>query len=154
MKKYNDTITIGAISGSIASVIMTVIDWIINIFGVVFTPPWVVSGHILLNTDVLYTTIGILLGLVIQFMLGAGFGVIIAVVIRVTGKDYYIIKGLGVGSLFFIGNTGIMQSVGNIAPWMRSELSSTIIALINFFVLSTVSAIIIAKYSVLDARIK
>jgi len=154
MKKYNDTITIGVISGSIASVIMTVIDWMINFSGVVFTPPWVVSGHILLNTDVLYTTIGILLGLVIQFMLGAGFGVIIAVVIRLTGKDYYILKGLGVGSLFFIGNTGIMQSVGNIAPWMRNELLSTIIALINFFILGTVSSFIIARYSALDSRIR
>lgn len=154
MKKNSDTITIGVIGGLIASVVMMTFDWVINLIGLHFTPPWVVSGHILLNTDVLSTTMGILLGFSIMFMLGAGFGVIVAVIIRLTGKDYYLIKGLGIGFLFFIGNTGMMQNVAEIVPWMRSEITSTIMALLNFIILGSVSSLIIAKYSVFNIGVR
>jgi hypothetical protein len=146
LKKYNDTITIGTISGIIAAIVMTLIDWILLLSGIQFTPPWVVAGNILLNTDVLYTPAGILIGYIVQFLLGSGLGVIVTIVIKLTGKDYYLIKGLGVSSLFYIGSTGIMQTLVNIAPWMRSEISSTLMALINFIVLGVLSSLIIAKY--------
>lgn len=147
MKKYTDAITIGTIGGIAGSIVMTLLNWLLLWSGVHFTPPWEVSGNILLNTDVLYTPAGTCIGYLVQFLLGAGLGLIVAVIIKSTGKDYYWVKALGVAALFFIGNTGIMQRLADIAPWMRSEISSTLIALLNLSIIGFCSGFITVKYA-------
>lgn len=145
MHKYQDTLTNGAFSGIIATAITTLLNWILLAGGVSFTSLWIFAGAILLNNTALYTPLGILIGMVTHFMLGGIFGVITAFTLRITGKDYYLIKGIGVGTLFFIGARGIIQIVTNIAPWMRDEIISTVITLISLLVTGIISSYLIVK---------
>lgn len=143
--KYQDTIANGVFSGIIATAITTLLSWIALQSGISFTSLWIFAGAIVLNDAALHTPLGILLGMVTHLMLGGIFGVITAFTLRLTGKDYYLIKGIGVGTFFFIGARGIIQVLTNIAPWMRDEIMSTIITLINLLGTGIISSYLIAK---------
>lgn len=145
VRNHQDTLATGAFSGIIATAITTLLTWIVLQSGVSFTSLWIFAGAIVLNDSALHTPLGILIGMVTHLMLGGIFGVITAFTLRLTGKDYYLIKGVGVATLFFIGARGIIQILTNIAPWMRDEIMSTIITLINLLVTGIICAYIIAK---------
>ncbi|SEO82276.1 hypothetical protein [Propionispora vibrioides] len=145
VRKYQDTLASGAFSGIIATAITTLLSWLLLQSGVSFTSLWIFAGALVLNDSALHTPWGISIGMITHLMLGGIFGVITAFTLRLTGKDYYLIKGLGVATCFFIGARGIIQVLTNIAPWMRDEILSTIITLINLLLTGIISSYLIAK---------
>ncbi len=141
-----DTITIGSIAGCIASVIMTVIILIVRGLGFQFITTWETAAAIFLNMGLIHTPVGYFIGFLGQFILGASFGVAVAFALRFTGKDYYILKGIGVGAMYWIGTVGFFMHLLHIQLQGRGDPLSNIMAVLEFNVLGIIDSFIIARY--------
>jgi len=142
-----DTITIGAIGGSVSTVIFLVADWAIAaIFGFKYTTSIAGTTSIYLNPDYVYTVAGYILGTVNTFLLGSTVGVLIAITLRIFGKDYYLLKGIGVALMWKMLTFGILSPIANITPNMKNEPQTMLLAMLNFFIMGIVSSLIVNKY--------
>lgn len=142
-----DTVTIGAIGGVISTVIFEVTDIVIAyLLGFNYTPAWHAGANIYLNPDLIQTPAGILIGLTNSLFLGGSLGVLIAIVIRISGKDYYLIKGVGTALMWRMGTFGILAPVAQLTPHMKGEIGTQLLALLNFIIIGSVTSIIVAKY--------
>jgi hypothetical protein len=142
-----DTITIGTIAGCISSAVMTLVILIVRWMGFQFITTWETAAAIFLNPELVHTPVGYLIGFIGQFILGATFGIAVAYTLRFTGKDYYILKGIGVGAMYWMGTVGFFMHLLHIATEGRGDPLSNIMAVIEFNILGIINAGIIAKYA-------
>jgi hypothetical protein len=145
-KKIRDTITIGFIAGTLATLVMTTYYWLLRLLGFKFITTWETAAHIFLNGNLLKTPIGILTGFLAQFVLGALFGIIVAYTLRFTGKDYYLLKGVGVGAVIWLGSVGFFMRFLHIALHGRGQPLTNLLTIIDFIVIGIISSTIIARY--------
>jgi len=142
-----DTLTIGAIGGSVSTVIFLVADWAIAaIFKFNFTSAIAGTASIYLNPDYVYTVAGYILGTVNTFLLGGTVGVIIAITLRIFGIDYYLLKGIGVALMWKMLTFGILSPIAHIMPHIKDEPQTMLLAMLNFFIMGIVSSFIVKKY--------
>lgn len=142
-----DTITIGTIGGSVSTVIFLVANWVIAaIFGFNYTSSIAGTASIYLNPDYVYTVAGYILGTVNTFLLGSIVGVLVAITLRLSGTDYYFLKGIGVALFWKMGTFGILAPIANISPHIKNEPQTMVLAMLNFFIMGIVSAFIAKKF--------
>lgn len=142
-----DTITIGAIAGLISTTVMTVIVWAVRLLGHQFITPWETATHIFLVRRLIHTPIGYLVGFTGNFTLGAIFGVIMAYILRFTGKDFYILKGIGLGAVVWLTSIGFFMHLLSIRIEGRSDPLSNLMAIIEFNIMGIITSYIIQKYA-------
>lgn len=143
----HDTITIGAIGGSISTAIFLVADWAIAaILGIDYTSSLAGTASIYLNADYIYTVAGYILGTVNTFLLGSTVGVLVAITLRIFGKDYYLLKGIGVALMWKMGTFGILAPIAKITPHIKNEPQTMLLAMLNFFIMGIVSSYTVKKY--------
>lgn len=142
-----DTMAIGTIAGVIGVIAYHIVDWIITgSFGVDYTAPWEAGANIYLSADYIHTPFGIITGTTVSLVMSSAIGVLTAIALRVTGKDYYLIKGIGISLMWRLGTFGILAPIAGIIPQITNEPYSQFVFLINFIVLGTVISYIVAKY--------
>jgi len=106
-----DTITIGTIAGVVATTVMTLYKAILFLLGFQFISTWDSAAKIFLDASLIYTPIGYFIGFLGQYVLGSIFGVTVAYMLRFTGKDFYLLKGIGVGTMIWLGSLGFMMRI-------------------------------------------
>jgi hypothetical protein len=141
-----DTITIGTIAGSISTITITLFTWILRLLGFNFISIWETAANIILNKGLIHEPVGYFIGMVAHFTLGAIFGIMLAYMLRLTGKDFYILKGIGLGALFWLGSIGFFMHLLNIQIQGRNSPISNIIVVIEFHIMGIVTSSIIKKY--------
>ena len=146
-KNMRDTITIGTIAGMIATVVMALFNLLIRLIGFKFITTWETASNIFLNQQLIHTSTGYFVGLLAQFILGSLFGIAIAYTLRLTGKDFFILKGIGVGAVIWLASVGLFMKLLRIEIQGRSDPLSNIMAVIEFNMMGIISATIIAKYA-------
>lgn len=142
-----DTITIGVIAGVLATVVMTLFNSALRLFGLDFVSTWETAAHTILNPKLIHTPIGYFIGYICQFILGSIFGVVVAYTLRLTGKDYYLLKGIGVGAVIWLASIGLFMRLLHLQIQGRSEPITNIMAVIQFNIMGVTSSMIIAKYA-------
>jgi hypothetical protein len=142
-----DTIAIGSIAGLIATIVMTLFNLLIRLLGFTFITTWETASNIFLNPHLIHTPTGYFIGLLAQFILGAIFGTVVAYTLRLTGKDYYILKGIGVGAVVWLVSIGFFMHLLHIEIQGRNDPLSNIMAILEFNMLGIITPIIIAKYA-------
>jgi hypothetical protein len=142
-----DTITIGSIAGLIGTALMTFYHWMLRLIGFKFIDPWETAANIILNRNLVHTPIGYLIGFLGQFILGSIFGITVAYTLRLTGKDFFWLKGVGVGALIWLGSVGLLMKLLQLELHGRSQPLTNLLTIIDFIVLGTVSSIIITRYA-------
>jgi hypothetical protein len=100
MLKIRDTITTGSIAGIIATLVFLSVNYIFKLLGYHFTSTWEATAGIFLSNNLVHTPLGYIIGFVGQFVIGASGGISLAYILKFTGYDYYILKGLGMGAFF------------------------------------------------------
>jgi len=101
MIKIRDTITIGSIAGTIATLSFITFNYLVKLLGFQFTSTWEATASIFLSNDLIHTPIGYFVGSLGQFVVGASGGIFAAFILKFTGYDYYILKGLGIGAFLW-----------------------------------------------------
>lgn len=147
-----DTITTGAIAGIIATIVMTLFNLLIRLLGFEFIATWETAANIFLVPQLINTPIGYFIGLIAQFILGAIFGTVVAYTLRLTGKDFYILKGIGVGAVVWMASIGLFMRFLHIKIQGRSDPLINLLAVIDFNILGIISSTIIAKYAKFKLR--
>jgi len=142
-----DTITVGTLAGVVAVIVYEIVDWLITgSFGADYTASWEAGAHIYLRVDYIHTPFGYITGITNSLVMSCAIGVLTAIVLRITGKDYYLIKGIGVSLMWRLGTFGILAPIAGVAPHINSEPYSQFIFYINFIIIVVVTSYIIAKY--------
>jgi hypothetical protein len=142
-----DTITIGTIGGAVSTAIFLAADWAIaGIWGINYTSSIAGTASIYLNPDHVYTVAGYILGTVNTFLLGSTVGVLVAIVLRISGKDYYLLKGIGIALMWKMGTFGILAPIAHIMPEIKNEPQTMLLAMLNFLIMGIVSSLIVNKY--------
>jgi len=142
-----DTITIGSIAGFISTTILTLFAWTVQLFGFKFITTWETAASIFLNSNLIHAPIGYLVGFIAQFALGAVFGIIVAYTLRLTGKDFYLLKGIGVGALIWLASIGLFMRFLHIDLYGRGDPHSNLMAIIEFNILGIINSFIVKKYA-------
>lgn len=141
-----DTITIGVIAGTSATAAMTLFNSALRLFGLDFISTWETAAHIFLNPQLIHTPIGYFIGYTGQFVLGSIFGIVVAYTLRMTGKDFYLLKGIGIGAVVWLASIGLFMRVLHIQLQGRSEPLTNLITVGQFNIMGIISSIIIARY--------
>lgn len=147
-----DTITIGTIAGLVSTTVMTIINWTVRLLGFKFITTWETATHIFLNKALIHTPTGYIVGFVGQFALGSIFGVLVAYTLRFTGKDFYILKGIGMGAVVWLASIGFFMHFLNIQIQGRGEPLSNLIAILDFIVLGIIDSYIVKRYAKFTIR--
>jgi hypothetical protein len=142
-----DTITMGSIAGLISTAVMTFYHWLFRFFGFKFIDTWETAANIFLNRSLVHTPFGICIGFFGQFILGSIFGTTVAYTLRLTGKDYHWLKGVGVGAMIWFVSVGLFMKLLRLELEGRGQLFTNLMTIIDFIILGTIDSIIIAKYA-------
>ncbi|MCB8815321.1 hypothetical protein [Desulfosporosinus shakirovi] len=142
-----DTIAVGTLAGVVALIVYEIVDWLITgSFGADYTAPWEAGANIYLKEHYVHTPFGYITGITNSLVMTCAIGVLTAIVLRISGKDYYLIKAIGVSLMWRLGTFGILAPISGIASQMNNEPYSQFIYYINFMILGAVTSYIVAKY--------
>ncbi len=142
-----DTITIGTIAGFIGTVAMHATNVILKYFGVVKTTTLQMASNLFLNWEQANTLYGTIVGGINHFFIGTLVGVTIAFTLRYFGKDYYLLKGLGITGIGYLIGMGFIAPLINIVPQVRTDPLTLLGHIAAFTVFGIVTPTIIAYYS-------
>jgi hypothetical protein len=142
-----DTMTIGVISGFCGTLVMDVYKLILLGIGFKFIAPWDTAAHIILNPTLCNTPLGYSIGFLLHFILGAIFGVMVAYTLRFSGKDYYLLKGLGVGAIVWLGSLGFFMRLLQIRLDGRNDAFTNLLTIFDWVIIGAVSSGIVARYA-------
>lgn len=146
MLKIRDTITIGSIAGIIATIVFILVNYIFKLLGYQFTSTWEATADIFLSNNLVHTPLGNIIGILGQYVIGASGGIIIAYILKFTGYDYYIIKGLGIGAVYWVLGVGIIGNIINLTPQFADEPVTNFLIILDLVIYGIISSLIITKY--------
>jgi hypothetical protein len=141
-----DTLTIGTIAGIAGTVVMHIFSMIAEALNLITVTTLDTSAAIFLNANQMNTTAGLIVAIIAHFIIGAAGGVLLAYFIRVSGKDYYWLKGLALGGFMLLAGMGFVVNIMNLMPEMKGDSVTVLIHMITFFAYGLTSSYIIAKY--------
>ena len=142
-----DTITIGTIAGLIGTIGMHITNSILKSFGIVKITTLQIASSLFLNWDQIDTIYGQLVGYINHFFIGAIVGVVIAFVYKFTGKDFFLVKGLGITGLSYLAALGFITPLLKSVPQIRNDPSSLFGHIIAYIVFALIASFIIYRYS-------
>lgn len=142
-----DTIMMGSIAGFVATTVMTFYHWVIERIGLRPIQPWETAANIFLNPSLIHKPIGYFIGFLGQYVLGSIFGVAVAYTLKLTGKDYYWVKVIGVGALVWLGSLGLFMKMLGLKLEGRSDPLTNWVTVIDFVVFGSICSLIIAHYA-------
>lgn len=73
-------------------------------------------------------------------------GVAIGYIYKLTGKDYYLVKGLGVTGVSYLASMGFIVPLTKSAPQMRNSPSSLVGHIIAYTVFALITSLVIERY--------
>lgn len=146
MLKIRDTITIGSIAGIIATLVFISVNYIFKLLGYQFTSTWESTAGIFLSNNLVHTPLGFIIGFLGQFVIGASGGIIMAYILKFTGYDYYILKGLGMGAFYWLVGVGIIGKIINMTQQIADEPVTNFLIILDLTIFSIISVLIIKKY--------
>ncbi|MCM1566673.1 MAG: hypothetical protein FNP40_15415 [Dehalobacter sp. 4CP] len=145
-----DSIGAATIAGIIGTMIMDVLSYIIIALGIPMTSPWNIAADVFLNWSEVNSPIGIFLGIVGTMALGIGTTIILVIVMKMTGKDFAILKGIIVSNAVGFASMGLFMPLLNIAPQIQLEPLTNLFALIILTIFGVIISFILKKYGTFE----
>ncbi len=112
--KIKDTITVGVLAGIMGSIQISIVNFIFLALGFTITPGWKPFAE-LISRNYAHTLLGVMVGLLGQTCNCSLWGVFIAYILKFTGKDFWWLKGLGVGAIAWLTTTGLISRMLHLA---------------------------------------
>lgn len=143
-----DTIAVGTFAGTIGIAILDLSTFISRMAGIRTSTPWDVATLVFLNPRYLGTVSGYIVGLSGSLAMGIAIGIITALVIRISGHDYALLKGVLVAEAIGFVTLGFFAPLLGIAAFLKNEPATNIFALVNLFIFGLVVGFVIKRYGV------
>lgn len=148
-KAVKDTFTIGMLAGLFGTVVMHFLSWIWKSIGLIELTTLKVSAAIFLAPNQINTVAGLIVGILAHIMVGSAGGILLAYFMKILGKDFFWLKGLGLAGFMLLVGMGLIVRIMDITPQMRADSILTLIHFINYFVYGLVVSYIIYKFGYL-----
>jgi riboflavin transporter FmnP len=143
-----DTVTIGAIAGFVATVAFVLSDWVlVRLAGLKYGAAWEYAAEMFLNIGLVHIPVGRLIGYIGEFGMGTGFGVSVAFVLRRTGKDNYLLKGLAAAGVWYTILLAVVPRWLHVAAWVFGQPFTILMALKNWILMGVIIPFIVARYA-------
>ncbi|MHB9095872.1 MAG: hypothetical protein ACYC21_14495 [Eubacteriales bacterium] len=136
------------VTGIIGSIVIDLIMFLVLLSGVKVTPPWEIAANVFLTTKYLDTASGVILGLIGTIALGIASASLILLILKWTGYDYAVLKGILVTNAFGFLTMGLFMTLLKISPWIKSETVTNYLALIVLTIAGAVMSTILKIYGV------
>lgn len=136
------------VTGIIGSVVINSIMYLFLLFGVKTTPPWKIAANVFLTTKYLDTASGVILGLIGTIALGIAAASLILLILKWTGYDYAVLKGILTTNAFGFLTIGLFMKLLKISPWITSEPVTNYLALITLTIAGALMSTILKTYGV------
>ena len=149
--RVKDTIAIGVIAGSIATIQISIINIIFSALGFTVTPGWKPFAELFFPAYS-HSHLGFCVGLLGQICISSAWGVLIAYIFKYTGKDYWWLKGLGVGAFSWITTAGVSLRMFDIAKQVYHRPADQIMVPLNLFLFGFIVAYLINRFAVFEDK--
>ncbi len=107
MLKVKDTIVAGVLAGWIGNVVKETLTWSFHFMGWVrYTFVHIAAGFYY-SVDNLNAPLSLVTGAITDWTISGTFGVMLLLLLRYTGTDYAIFKGIGFGAIVYVITFGI-----------------------------------------------
>ncbi len=141
-----DTFTAGTVAGLIGTLVILALQQALFALDIIQMTTMDVAAEIFLEPHQTGSIAGILVGLISHFLVGAGGGVLLAYFIRFTGKDYYWLKGLGLGAFMLLVGMALVTTIMNIMPEMREDSLTTLLHMLTYFIYGLTCSYVLTRY--------
>lgn len=141
-----DSVVKVTVSGIVGGIVIDFIMFAALLLGVRTTTPWKIAANVFLTTKYLDTTAGIILGLFGTIGLGIAAAGLVLLILKWTGYDYAILKGVLTANAFGFISMGLFMSLLKISPWIKNEPVTNFMALFCLTVSGAVMATILKSY--------
>lgn len=145
MLRVKDTIAIGTLAGIIATLIFLTVNYLFKLLGYQFTSTWEATAGLFLSPQLIHTPLGYLVGFLGQYSIGISGGICMAYILKFTGYDYYILKGLGTGILYWVAGVAIIGRILNVTQKLADEPVTNFLIILDLLIFGIISALIIVK---------
>ena len=127
--KIKDTIAVRTFASLFGTIQISLVNLLFSSFGFTITPGWKPFAELFFPRYA-RSNLGFLVGLFGQVCISAGWGILVAFILRKTGKDYWWLKGLGIGAVSWITTAGsrlahVWDCGTSLPPTSRSNYGST-----------------------------
>ncbi|HMM21513.1 MAG TPA: hypothetical protein PKA10_12405 [Selenomonadales bacterium] len=151
-KIKSDTFTIGVIAGILGTAVLHILSVIEKSLGLILMSSMQTSGELFLAPAQVNTPAGLIVSAIAHLMIGSAGAVLLAYFIKITGKPFYWLKGLGLAGLMSLGGMGLVVKIMDVAPQMRSDSTTTMFHIFNFLAYGLTVSYIIYKLMDLHAK--
>ncbi len=107
-----DRILAGTIAGMIAAMVKNIPNIVLYKLGVVHVLYLYIASAALIRTQDINTSLGLILGVIVDIITGGTLGLLIIILFKITGRDYWWYKGLIVGNVIWLFGLGIAINFG------------------------------------------
>ncbi|MCM1565226.1 MAG: hypothetical protein NC238_04535 [Dehalobacter sp.] len=143
-----DPVGAATVAGIIGTIIMGFLSYILIASGIPLTSPWNIAADVFLSWSQVNSPIGIFLGIVGTMALGIGTTILLVIVIKMTGKDFAILKGVIAANAVGFASMGFFMPLLNIAPQIQSQPLTNLFALIILTIFGMITSFILKKYGI------
>lgn len=107
---------------------------------------WNLGASLMVQTALIETFWGTILGFLVDIVIGSMFGVMIGILLHLTGRAYYILKGIGVGLIAWMFFYGILyHNLPFTQAYAPGEPLSNIGAFIGHSIFGAVAVLVYVK---------
>lgn len=141
-----DSILKATLTGIIGALITNTVMYVMILLGLKTATPWQVAADIFLTPSYINTASGVIIGLIGTVSLGITSAFLILLVLRWTGYDYAVLKGIiTVNALNFI-TMGLFMPILKIAPQVQKQPTTLYLALFSLTLAGAVMAFALKKF--------
>lgn len=141
-----DSVAVATLAGIIGAAVMTIVMYIISFFGLEIPHPWQVGADVFLTRELVDSPLGVIIGLMSILALSIASAFLIVLILKQTGYDYAILKGIIAANAFGFITIGLFMPLLHISPQLQRQPLTNLIALINLSLIGAIMALIIKQY--------
>ncbi|MFZ3101023.1 MAG: hypothetical protein WA131_11890 [Desulfitobacteriaceae bacterium] len=141
-----DSIGAATVAGIIGAVLMDFLVYALMILGIPIITPWNIAADVFLKWDVINSDLGLLLGVIGTIALGVTTAILIVLLIKLTGKDFAILKGIVTANAIGFGAMGLFMPLLNIAPQIQSQPLTNLLSVALLTISGATMSYILNKY--------
>jgi len=128
------------IAGIIGAAVMDLLMYLLLLFGVKTTSPWLVAADVFLAPGYINTASGVVIGLIGTVALSTAAAVAVYLILKITGYDYAVLKGILTVNAFGFITMGMFMPTLKIAPQVQSQPVTNFMALLVLTITGTAIA--------------
>ncbi len=148
-----DTIALGTFAGAVATLVLNLLTFLARLVGIRTSTPWDVAALLFLNERYLGTGAGFIIGFFGSMALGIATGVVTSVLVKFTGSDYAMLKGVLAAEALGFAGISLFAPILGIAGFLKFEPASNFFALVGLFVFGLTAGYIIKKLQRVDEAV-